>query len=371
MGKTENEHADAMQNQPTSYLKQLLKLQQDMQKAGNLDGWQAANHEIERFKTEQTMPDGDDPALLEGIKSLRAAYKSATAKLELEKSKKIVAVTKQYVDQLNALQTNLTKAGKVDDAIEVNTEIKNVKSDAKVTSSEFAVAAAEQQTEKKPQPTESPAPTTPTTPDQPKKSSSEPTGKVTESGGAKIYEGQAFPDTAGQIFKNVTIMPTDRTASGQKISATATIYTQDDMEKTASHYYYRTTKMKQGSMNYTVRISLKSANKAYALDNPKLVVEYFGKPVGDSGKVDPKKLDTKEFSIPKIDGIRAVNVELPAFAVDSSSYKSVSRYYGGEYSGFGNDFYGFIASIFDSSGTLVFQTASNNGLKKMGVEKLP
>ena len=95
MSKIESEHANAVQGQPTSYLKQLTKLQLEMQKAGDLDGWTTVNHEIERFKAEQTIPDEADASMPDGIKALRTAYKSAMAKFDLEQSKKIVAATKK------------------------------------------------------------------------------------------------------------------------------------------------------------------------------------------------------------------------------------------------------------------------------------
>jgi hypothetical protein len=375
IAKIESDHAAAMQNQPTAYLKELQKLQQNLQKAGNLDGWTAVNQEIERFKTEQTIPDETDASILDGIKNLRAAYKNTLTKCDLEKSKRIIATTKQYVEQLNTLQTNLTKAGKVDEALEVNSEIKTVKSDSKVTSSEFAVAAYEQQNKK-----ETPPPVKP--PEQPKKDESDKqaatptppadsTNKSTASGDVKTYEGQPFPNTSGQSFKNETMVLTDRVTGGQKISGAVSMSTQNDMQKSTSTYYSSTERTKQGAMSYSIRISLKSANRTYTLEDPKLVIEYFSKPAANSGRADAKKFDTKTYSIPKIDGTRVVNVEFPVVSLQSSSYKYVSGYWGTESYASGNEFYGFVISVFDSKGTLIFQAASNNTLKKLGTAKLP
>lgn len=148
IAKIDGDAANAAQSQPATYLKELYKIQLNAQKAGDLDGLNAANSELERFKSTQTVPDQPDPALPAGIKKLQAEFKAAVAKVDLDKDKKIVSTTKQYVDLLNSLQTSLTKAGNLAQAMDVNAEIKRVKSDPKVTSAEFVVAAVD--TEKQP-----------------------------------------------------------------------------------------------------------------------------------------------------------------------------------------------------------------------------
>ena len=118
-------------------------------------------------------------------------------------------------------------------------------------------------------------------------------------------------------------------------------------------------------------MSLKSSNKAYTLEDPKLVVEYFSKPAADNGKAEPKKFNTKTFSLPKLDGARLVNIECPAVSLESYSYKYTSSYYGNETYSSGNEYYGFVMTIFDAGGTLIYQAAYPNSLKKAGTDKVP
>jgi hypothetical protein len=146
--KVEGDSASAAQSLPTNYIKALQAIQQAAKKAGDLEGLTAANRELERFKADQTVPDQPDASTPDAIKKLQTEYKAATAKNDMEKNKKIVSITKQYLENLNSLQTDLTKNDTVDKALNVNAEIKRVNADSKFTSAQFALAATD--TDKQP-----------------------------------------------------------------------------------------------------------------------------------------------------------------------------------------------------------------------------
>jgi hypothetical protein len=139
--KVEGDSTSAAQALPATYLKELIKLQQTVQKAGDLEGLTTANRELERFKNEQTVPEQPAKSTPEAIKKLQIQYRGALAKNDLEKNKKIVSVTKQYLENLATLQTSLTKSGNISEALEVKAEIKRVKEDSKIAGAESALAA--------------------------------------------------------------------------------------------------------------------------------------------------------------------------------------------------------------------------------------
>jgi hypothetical protein len=141
--KVEADSASAAQALPANYIKEIQKIQQAVQKAGNLEGLTTANRELERFKAEQTIPDQPAASTPDAIKKLQVQYKAAAAKNDLEKNKKIVSITKLYVENLTSLQISLTKFGKINEALEVKAETKRIKEDSKVTTAESTVAAAE------------------------------------------------------------------------------------------------------------------------------------------------------------------------------------------------------------------------------------
>jgi hypothetical protein len=369
IAKIDSDAANAAQSQPATYLKELYKIQQALQKAGDLDGLTAANSELERFKSKQTVPDQPDQSLPPDIRNLQTAFKAALAKADLDKNKKLVSTTKQYVELLNSLQTSLTKAGKVDQAMDVSAEIKRVKSDPKITSAEFVVAAVD--TEKQPARDESSA--------QPAKDdkagndkANQPTGTVTtDASGATIYDGKPFPDAAAGSFKPMKLSVSENTPGIPKLNMTAMLDTENNMDKSTSAYWSRTSSSKSGNMKYVLRVTVKSANKTLVVDNAKLVVEYFAKDVAAQGRGNPKVFDSKTVPLSKIDGARTIGVEFPEITFSSSSSRVISRYYGVMYSGSGSDLYGFVVSVFDSSGTLVAQAASTSTLQKLGTTKLP
>jgi hypothetical protein len=151
--KVDADCASAAQALPASYLKELIKHQKTVQAAGDLEGLTTANRELERFKNEQTVPDQPAKSTPEAIRNLQTQYRDAVAKNDLEKNKKTVAVTKQYLENLATMQTSLTKSGNISEALATKAEIQRVKADSKIAGAEAAVATpavAAQGTDKKP-----------------------------------------------------------------------------------------------------------------------------------------------------------------------------------------------------------------------------
>jgi hypothetical protein len=383
--KTEGDSASAAQSLPANYIKELQKLQQTAQKAGDLDGFTAANHELERFKTEQTVPDQPDASAPDALKKLQTQYKTAVAKNDLDKNRKIVSITKQYLENLTSLQTGLTKSGNVNEALSVNAEIKRVKDDSKFTSAQFALAAAE--TDKQPAVTDNQPSDKQPPADQAKKtvtaekSDKTAKAKTTDNSGkpaaidpdARIYDGKPFPDAGGLNYKNELLYGSDHINGAPKISITASLATENNMQKSSTSTYWGAVgRVKRGSMGYDIRLTLKSAVKTFSVDNPTLVVQYFSKDVVSTGKSNPKLIESKKVALPTIDSTRTVGVDLPPVSLKSESYRYNDAWYGtyGS-SASGSELYGFIVSIFDSSGALVAQSGSNNTLKKLGVDQVP
>jgi hypothetical protein len=378
--KVEGDSASAAQSLPASYVNELQKLQQSTQKAGDLDGLTAANHELERFKTEQTVPDQPDASAPDALKKLQTQYKTAVAKNDLEKSKKIVSITKQYLENLTALQTSLTKSGNLNEALNVNAEIKRVKDDSKFTSAQFALATADADKQS--------ATTDKQPPDQAKKTADAgktdkvdkakaPAGSSDNSSlsdsDAKIYDGKPFPDVGGLNYKPSRLVVSEHINGAPKVSIIANLATENNMQTTSSSYYYWGGKLKRGSMGYDLRVTVKSAVKTYSIDNPTLVVQYFSKDVVSYGKSNPKLIESKKVKLPALDSTHNVGIDLPPVSLTSATYRYASGYYGSYYgnSASGSELYGFIVSVFDSNGELVAQCGSNDALKKLGIDKVP
>ena len=388
IAKIESDYTIDMQGMPTTYLNDLQKLQQTLQKAGDLDGFTAVGKEMERFKNEQTIPEEPDAALIEKITLLRTKYRENLAKLALDKDTKIVAAAKQYIDRLTALQKSLTMAGKIDDALAVNVEIKEAGSNPKVRDAEFSIASHEADSKKgsartsKPDSSPKPKPQsseTPKSPDKQKDAKSKPPSSASgeiisgkgESVSTEIYEGKPFPKEPGDAYKNLTLSVTDHSSSiASKMNISAMLDTESNMDKRQSIYWSRI-RWKEGTMVYALRATVKSINKSYVLDGGKMLVQYYGKDSTEAGKITPQVVDTKTVSLPKIDGNRAVGIDFSPCTMEVSKSRFGGRYYYYGGSDSGQTLYGVIITIFDSSGALVYQVGSNNTLKKFGATRLP
>ena len=87
--------------------------------AGNLEEALKLRTETDRLTQKQPLPPVDLDSLPESLKQLRATYRSALAKLDEDRDAKSQPFYDQYDNLLEALQTELTQAQKLDDALAV------------------------------------------------------------------------------------------------------------------------------------------------------------------------------------------------------------------------------------------------------------
>ena len=110
---------DGLQQQ---YQKSLETLKTFAQNKGDFKTTKAAVDEIERFQKAKTLPAAPNEAEIPEIKVFQAAYTKQFSVWELDMTAKLGALTARYEQALNRLLTDLTKAGKLDEAAAVNRE---------------------------------------------------------------------------------------------------------------------------------------------------------------------------------------------------------------------------------------------------------
>jgi len=108
--------ADTLQQQ---YLKALETLKTTVQGRGDLDKAKAVATEIERFTEMKTLPPAPDDKAIAEIKALQANAIRPFASLERDRLARMNTLTQRYGQALERLQTELVKAGKLDDATAV------------------------------------------------------------------------------------------------------------------------------------------------------------------------------------------------------------------------------------------------------------
>ncbi len=87
--------------------------------AGNLDDAVALRDEVKRMTDQRPLPSLDFTTLPDSLKKLRAIYREALAKLPQETAPKVQALHEIYDGALEAYQTELLKAKRLDDAVRV------------------------------------------------------------------------------------------------------------------------------------------------------------------------------------------------------------------------------------------------------------
>lgn len=114
--------SDAVSKLQDSYSKALERLAEKEQAAGNLDNLLAVKNEQARLaKDENVLPAGTK-FKTEGLQELLSTYHDAEAKIMQMHGDETAKAAASYVESLELLERNLTKAGKVEEALAVRKE---------------------------------------------------------------------------------------------------------------------------------------------------------------------------------------------------------------------------------------------------------
>jgi serine/threonine protein kinase len=112
---------------PNAYIQDLVALMHTLQKAGDFEGWEAARWELQRFESDPTLPDRPPAALPDVIRAFQEEQRRAVADIEDARVAELSERARVAVADLGTLQMAFTKAGKMNIAAAVNTEIKRLR----------------------------------------------------------------------------------------------------------------------------------------------------------------------------------------------------------------------------------------------------
>ena len=360
----------ATKNGSGSYVAALKELQTKLQKAGNLDGWTDVKNELDRMNVDPNA-DPRSPADArssgEALLALQTKFRDSLAQLALDKNQKIVALSQKYIASLTALQMDLTKQGKMDEALVVNTEIKRVKGSPEVMTAEFEL----------PDTGAKPVPEGKETP--PKVNAPAPVGKAPEEkapepfrkeGDVKTYVGKA-PTLPNEAFKPLRLTQTPAMGVRRKLNVLALISSDSDESGSSSVGSYGSSKSSSGSTSSRVRVNIKTVATGSVLSNLIVVVEYYSKDVkATTGKIATEKILFRRSTIPRMEG-QGVWIDYPEASVYKSTYSSSSTYGSSYNSKSGREFYGIVLSVFEADKTLIFQAVTAPALVDHAPAALP
>lgn len=121
-------HSTSLANLDAKYSAALERALVTATQAGQLDTAVALRDEKKRLADKAALP-ADDFAAPETLKTLRLTYRSALASLEVKRDQLAAPVKAKYDAALEALQTELTKAGDLDGAIAIRTTREGLKTE--------------------------------------------------------------------------------------------------------------------------------------------------------------------------------------------------------------------------------------------------
>ncbi len=122
LSKIVDEHAKSIENLNRYYLAALVKFEQQFQSEGKLTELVKVKNERELFEQSGAMGPGDLPE----ITDLRSRMEIAREPIDEKKTEDIVKLTTSYLRILEPLQTKLTQAGRIEEALAVKSETERV-----------------------------------------------------------------------------------------------------------------------------------------------------------------------------------------------------------------------------------------------------
>ncbi|OGV60497.1 MAG: hypothetical protein A2498_06100 [Lentisphaerae bacterium RIFOXYC12_FULL_60_16] len=133
-----DEYLAALMDSLVRYEKMLDEAKTKMTQAGDLDGVLLIKGEIDRLQTERSVPKQATPGETPVIRDLRDQYRKQVLQAMDCRKQKTFALKQKYVQAMESLKVTLVKEEKLEDAIEVNEEIKRLHAETP----DLAVASA-------------------------------------------------------------------------------------------------------------------------------------------------------------------------------------------------------------------------------------
>ncbi|OVE73451.1 hypothetical protein BVX94_03870, partial [bacterium B17] len=309
----------------------------------------------------------DSPA---SLKNIQEYYRKLYMSQVLKNNQQIVTLFEKYIARLKAAQTKSTQNEKIEEALAYREEAESARSRAEYTvaKSEVAIikdemgaareAAAEKVASSKPA-------------EEPKETPKEP---ISHNNGCTVYPpGVRLPKT-GIVYKRTSLSDTKRASAKKKVSCLAHVR-EDKTGLNKSRSYYGSSTFKTGSSLNYVRLQVRTAASSINEDFD-VYVEYYSKPVGSSGSIEPELFGTHHIPIEGLDSkywyidCKPVSLSIREYKRRSryrSTYYSTSSYYSDK----GGEFYGIIVSAYDKEGNLTYQGCSNSKLATVATAEKP
>ena len=114
--KIQKEYTESQAAASVAYGQAIRRIQQKLQKAGDLEGVMAVRAEIERFKTTGTVPAGTGSGTSDTVAKAQSTYRNMIVAAGNKRTVSLFGMTSKYVNALGQLEKSLVKKGNFDEA---------------------------------------------------------------------------------------------------------------------------------------------------------------------------------------------------------------------------------------------------------------
>jgi hypothetical protein len=366
LASIEKKYADKQKAVPKQYLAALQALRKTMQNKGDLEGWKAVSTEVKRFAADRKIKAPESVEMPEELLVLRKKYAGLPTEHRIDRNKEILLLAKQYTQRLTKLQTQYTKAGKMQIALAVNAELKRVQSSAEVSAAEFELADIEagKKQEAKPGDREGPQ-------DETAQAAPPPDATPEAPDGVKLYAPGPKPSAeASRGFRRLSLYPSGNASPLRKISVYAHVAERTEFSAARKKNIPRT----------HIRLTVRSTSARF--EGGTLVVQAFGslassrvsRPGWNSGPTrleggsakpsrPPELMETQRIPLPSI-GQQDTCIDCRALPDDRAIRRN--PFWGTVFDPWkGREFYGAVVSVYSGDGSLAYQGASPLALKSL------
>jgi len=129
-----------LQELEAAYESALRNLEEQLQRQGDLEGLLAVREERARLRSGDREPAAAATNAPQPLGETREKYRAARRGAEAEAAARIVDLTDRYLAVLSGMQADLTRTGKIDDAVAVKQEAERARGSATYTSAAFVAA---------------------------------------------------------------------------------------------------------------------------------------------------------------------------------------------------------------------------------------
>jgi hypothetical protein len=338
--KYEEDYLRQKQQACMKYINLLKNKQKTLQAAGDLDGWAAFNKEQKRFINKPIVESAvSSPA---SLRKVQTAYIRHLTQLEQKKNTNTIALRNKYIAKLESLQKKWTKEGDFNAAFAAKDEIRKMKSEAAASLTEESQTSSGQEDNNGANDNETE-----------KVDIKAPTHNITRSDGSVIYPPGISPRAVGLVQKPVVLSRTKASPWPSVISARINV--SSDKPGSSSRLGHSTYGTSTASIR--VRISVRTSQSGIIKSNIRTVMQYYSK--SGSGSSIPSVIATRNVTVPYV-ASKFVTIDLPPVKVTTSTYRSSShrRVIGGD----SDKIYGYVLSIFDNKGNLLYQGTSRKSM---------